>query len=855
MIEVEFKELSFKNVRCHAEGYLDFPNDTLSAIVGPNGSGKSTHLMALCAVLFGRTAEGIEMPDLVNRKVGKNLEIELSLVIDKVPYEIKRYYSHGKHGNKLFIFRDGTDISAKTTTDSYKMIENLLVPRQVFLNTIYFSQQVKDFFTALTDKQQKDIFKSIFQTYEFEIYAANALTQEKKLNAEILEFDRQIEKLETIIDSKNSLITNLKEKQTERSEQLKNRIADVLITIIKSDEEIAKHREVLEQLSKTYTTPFNDLITTLQTKLTELVTIRAGAKLQLSNDLENLTEKKKLITDSIDIQLKSIVDEFVSKNRAELQKEISHIYAKANELREKKQKALNESIDNESKLRNELESNSEKLREELNSLKVEYSKLESDDATIKELNSELSADRLAIDHDSSVMLNELKTIKADGERLNGELKEQEELIGQFNKDPEICPTCGSKIEDTTHIEKEKAKIADKISSINDRLAKLRVDFTTKKIEYEQFKKSSEQSVSEQELEIKKRVTKYLDNKSITDNNASAINAKLSELKLACDEKINLELRTRQSIAAEFDSKINNIESTVTVAEDCFSDNCRKFEENTKRDLTAKVAEQINQIDSKYEEVSKTNKLQISNLTVEIDKLESQIKTAKNDSETFGVSERKILELSQSVNSNRKMIAELESQFAIDPMIEQSEKEIEKLKTEHTIGIEKRNKWKRQCDIIGFWKEGFSDRGIPSMLIDGSLPFMNETIRNESEKLAPGKYLIRFDTLSETKAGDLREKFSVNIQNLETGADKHSIMSGGERRQIDVCCMTMLRKLMENLYQKKFNITLFDEALDSLDAENAASFCRAMKQLAEHQSVVLITHSITQNSECDRVTHL
>ena len=854
MIAVEFKGLTFKNVRCHSEGFLDFPTDNLTALVGPNGAGKSTHLMALCAVLFGKTAEGIEMPDLVNRKAGKNLEIELSLTIDNIPYEIKRYYKHSKYSNKLFLFRDGVDISAKTTPDTYKMIESLLVPRDVFLNTIYFSQQVKDFFTALTDKQQKDIFKSIFQTHEFVDYGANALKEERKYESHICDLDNEINKLVTIRDGKMLLVTNLNNKQRDRSELLTSRIESLNTDNSIKSKEIEEHTAVLTKLSKEYDISFEELIQKLRDRYTELTSEIASISSKFDSTLEKLTEKKNQITDSVDDQLKAILDNFVSKGREDLQKEISGIYEEANKIRAEKQTALKESSDTELKLRNDLETNSDGIRTELSSLSSEFETLHKEDTEIKQLNNQLASERLGVDHETTVALNELKTIKTEGERLNVELAEQDMLLKSFDNDPEICPTCGSKIEDSSHIDKEKAKITTKMSSINEQLEKLRSDFAKKTKAYKKIKSDTEKSIGEKEKQVSERLTSYLSKKSVLDNKSADLNKKLIELKTACDEKISLELRRRHSLTVEFDAKIGNTESTVTVAEDFFSDKCCEFEETTKRDLTAKVAEQINQIDSKYEEVSKTKESQVHDLKVESQKINLQIETTKVDAEAFRVSEYKILELQQLVDSNQKMITELESQFANDPLIEQSEKEIEELIEQISTQNEERNKVQRSCDIARFWKEGFSDRGIPSMLIDGSLPFMNETVRNEAEKLAPNKYLIRFDTVSETKAGDMREKFSISIQNLETGADKHSILSGGERRQVDVCCMTMLRKLMENLYQKTFNITLFDEALDSLDADNAAMFCRAMKQLAENQSVVLITHSITQNAECDRVFH-
>jgi len=158
-------------------------------------------------------------------------------------------------------------------------------------------------------------------------------------------------------------------------------------------------------------------------------------------------------------------------------------------------------------------------------------------------------------------------------------------------------------------------------------------------------------------------------------------------------------------------------------------------------------------------------------------------------------------------------------------------------------------------MVEFWVDMFSDRGIPSMLIDDSIPTLNKIMKEELEKIAPGKYIFHFDTLSTMKSGDVRDKISVNVLNLDNGADKYCMLSGGEKRQIDVCCMRALRMLTEDLYQKNINITLLDEILDSLDEDNTSMFCQNLKILSKGQNITLITHSLANSSECDRVRKL
>ena len=57
--------------------------------------------------------------------------------------------------------------------------------------------------------------------------------------------------------------------------------------------------------------------------------------------------------------------------------------------------------------------------------------------------------------------------------------------------------------------------------------------------------------------------------------------------------------------------------------------------------------------------------------------------------------------------------------------------------------------KKEEVVSEFWKKAWSPTGIPSMLIDESIPFMNEKVSEYLDKLTNGRYLVSFDTLAAT----------------------------------------------------------------------------------------------------------
>ena len=278
----------------------------------------------------------------------------------------------------------------------------------------------------------------------------------------------------------------------------------------------------------------------------------------------------------------------------------------------------------------------------------------------------------------------------------------------------------------------------------------------------------------------------------------------------------------------------------------------KIKEDTFNNVSEMCREQIKSLmnESRVSSTEIDNSIDIlqsniDNLTVEIRSLEIHIKRSEELNIHIATGKSRIISINNDILTIRSKLFDDTSIILEEAELEKINSNIKKLKYDIDTLEE-------LAQDVSFWKEGFSDRGIPSMMIDSSIPYLNRSISEELEIVAPGKFTVSFDTRSQTKSGDLREKFSVSVLNNYTGADEHRLLSGGEKRQIDVCCMMSLRKLSEIIYQKTFNVLFLDEVLDSLDEDNASLFCRYIKLLSSNLSVTLITHSISQDAECDRI---
>ena len=139
-----------------------------------------------------------------------------------------------------------------------------------------------------------------------------------------------------------------------------------------------------------------------------------------------------------------------------------------------------------------------------------------------------------------------------------------------------------------------------------------------------------------------------------------------------------------------------------------------------------------------------------------------------------------------------------------------------------------------------------------MLIDEAIPFMNKTIAEYLDKLTNGRYVVSFDTLAATKAGEFRDKISVNVLDTFTRANSRVQLSGGQTRIIDIATILTLGDLQSNIQNMKINILVFDEIFDSLDDENIMQVSKVLNKLKIGKSIYLISHRHEDQLEADEV---
>ena len=729
MKKVRFEKVGMENFRGFIDTMeLDLERNRLVLITGPNGIGKTTLFDAIAYTLYGVTSNGARGPDVVNDKVERDCHTWLTWStengsLDK--YRVDRYYKHRKHGNDVYLKKNETVIK-KGHNEVVPEVSKIVMPQKLFMNTLFFSQKVKDFFTDLTDSEQKEIFRKILSLDNYVLYFQVA---GKKL--EEIEHDDQ-----------------------------------------KTVETITVNKRLLEEVKL-------QISTFLQEK-TDFYTKKEEELQEFDLKLIGMKEDLKILEESLFLADKGNLDERLeevnghisqtSQKKQRIENEATNAVADLDSKRRLKKSELEkEGVAARIRAENQARSEVEKRQEDFRDWKEERS--------TQNINLQRKVDSLK----SKIEMNELAiSLKSK------ESKEIRENV--LEKEISVCPTCYREID-----EKTETTLKEKVANIEAEANALKAEITTFLQEIDLR--------TEEKAEIENSVTaKKLEADSVIEEINRGKNEEISKvdkaLRTALDKLEEMVLQKTREIRAE-----------------------REVKESELIEEERKLREEKGNIEKLLQERTE--------LTEEISQKKSQIGTIEElrkqkEKETYNESL-----LLSSKEKEVNLLREIKD-------LEVSRKETEIL-----------------TKILKFWREGFSPTGIPSMLIDDSTPFMNKRISQYLDQMG-GRYTVSFDTLKATKAGEFRDKISVNVFDSVTHANSRVKFSGGQTRLVDIATIVTLADLQTNVQDTSFNLLLFDEIFDSLDDENISYVSKLLRTIVKDKAIFLISHRHIDQIEADEV---
>lgn len=155
--------------------------------------------------------------------------------------------------------------------------------------------------------------------------------------------------------------------------------------------------------------------------------------------------------------------------------------------------------------------------------------------------------------------------------------------------------------------------------------------------------------------------------------------------------------------------------------------------------------------------------------------------------------------------------------------------------------------RRKRDAYAFWKKGFGRGGLPSFLIDSSIPGMSTVAAEIASDLTDGELTVRFNPAAVKGSSTV---FAVEVDYADGGEGFDSV-SHGEQTRVDVAVLFAIRDLAAQRGGIECEQLFLDEVMDGADEHFVESFFRMIRRRFSGRQVYVISHEPSAVSLVDR----
>lgn len=272
-MNIRFIEIQIENFRSIANAVISLENQGTVIVRGvndyednatSNGSGKSSIFEAIIYALFEETSAGEK--DVANRINHNGFCLNLKLQIDGIDYTIVRESSKSNKST-VILYKNDVDISARNKTDTNKQIIDLLgINKNVFLDSVFLSQNATTNLASLSPTQRKERLEILTNTDNIISNFKEQLKQKQAtFESKCVELQLQINKLEGNKESVLQQQLNIQQQIQNIHKQIEQRNAIGNIDDLeKQIQELNKQIEIKNKQIPDIDTQIQDITTEIQ---------------------------------------------------------------------------------------------------------------------------------------------------------------------------------------------------------------------------------------------------------------------------------------------------------------------------------------------------------------------------------------------------------------------------------------------------------------------------------------------------------------------------------------------------------------------------------------------------------------
>jgi exonuclease SbcC len=821
---------------------VEFTSFDLACITGPNGAGKSSLLDAITWALFGQARKRDD--SLINTQ-SNTAEVSLIFKYEGSVYRVQRINPRGKTSQLEFqIMQEGVEsaperwsatgdqvtwkpLTERTIRETQACIEDVLsLDFETFVNASFFLQGKADQFTQQRPGDRKRILSSILGLDVWESYRQRTAGHRRTVEAEISSLDGRLSEINAELGEESTRVERLKTLQSELEIASKTRT-----TQESALENIRLITASLDEQRKLVSTLARQLEGQIK-NFSELET-RAASRREEREGYNQMISR----AEEIEAAYKAWED-----TRTELEK-WDEVAARFREHEKRRQEPLDEinaaraGIEAEGKTLLKQVENLEKLSADAAALQPQ---LESARKSLRDIEAGLGK-RAAID----TQLSTARKNQAEARAENPRLKEQmDDLKGRIDKladtDGAVCPTCGQPLSPD-----ERQALIDELGTLGKALGdKFRTNKTTLD--------EADKLVTELESQFA-ALAQLEDGFKVQTQVVSALSTQLEgvdELRKSWEvdgfprlNSINAELEN-ETYASEARAHLAEVDAALkeigydAAAHDALrraevegrksGDELRGLEKA--RAALAPLEREIADLESQVGSL----KTEIAGGQKEHDQAAASLAEAEAKAPDIETAERDLLDLQESENRLRLEVGAAQQKVLV----------LDDLKKRRTELDSQREGLARQVGQYRQLERAFSKDGVPALLIEQSLPQIENKANEVIDRLSGGEMSLRFVTQAaykDKRRDDLRETLEIQISD-SAGMRDYEMFSGGEAFRVNFAIRLALSEVLAQRAGARLQTLVIDEGFGSQDALGRQRLVEAINLVRQDfAKILVITH--------------
>jgi DNA repair exonuclease SbcCD ATPase subunit len=210
-----------------------------------------------------------------------------------------------------------------------------------------------------------------------------------------------------------------------------------------------------------------------------------------------------------------------------------------------------------------------------------------------------------------------------------------------------------------------------------------------------------------------------------------------------------------------------------------------------------------------------------------------------------------------LNGDTKAAIEAKALREVEPnpkasAVEMLEKQLVEETSKQAAQIEALDAARAKLEIAEAVVKVFGPAGVRAQILDSVTPFLNAQTADYLSVLTDGHTQATWTTLTKSAAGDLKEKFSIEVED-DQGSDCFDGLSGGEKKKVRIATALALQDLVASRATHPIDLWCGDEIDEALDSAGLERLMTLLERKARERGTVLVISHNELRDWCDEVT--